>query len=115
MGKNIKNKPKYKYQIMIHWSPADSAYLAIVPELENCISHGETQRDALEMAEDAIEAYIQSLKKRGEEVPQPLAEKAFSGNIPLRIEPALHRKLAIEASFEHKSLNKLISEKLKSS
>jgi len=115
MEKKLQKKPKYKYQIMIHWSPEDSAYLAIVPELDGCITHGETQKEALEMAEDAIEAYIESLKKHGEESPQPLAEKSFSGNIPLRVEPALHRKLAIEASFKKKSLNKLITEKLKAS
>ncbi len=115
MEKKSKTKPKYKYQIMIHWSPEDSAYIAIVPELEGCITHGETQKEALEMAEDAIGAYIESLKKRDQEVPQPLAEKSFSGNIPLRVEPALHRKLAIEASFKNKSLNKLIAEKLKAS
>jgi predicted HicB family RNase H-like nuclease len=67
------------------------------------------------MAEDAIEAYIESLKKHGEEIPQPLAEKSFSGNIPLRVEPALHRKLAIEANFKNNRLNQLIAEKLKAS
>src|ERR1700733_9340873 len=91
-----KQKQKYKYQIVIHWSPEDNAYLAKVPELEGCITHGETQREALAMAEDAIEAYIESMKKHDEKIPEPLVEKSFSGKIPLRIEPALHRKLAIE-------------------
>ena len=46
MEKKSKTKPKYKYQIMIHWSPEDSVYLAIAPELEDCITHGETQKKA---------------------------------------------------------------------
>ena len=109
----MKKRLKYKYQIVIHWSPEDNSYLAKVPELEGCITHGDTQQEALAMAEDAIEAYIASLTKHREKIPKPLADKSFSGNIPLRIEPALHRRLAIQASIEDKSLNRLIEDRLK--
>ena len=102
-----------KYRLEFNWSPEDNVYVVRVPELEGCITHGETPEEALTMAEQAIEAYIASLQKHGEKIPAPLADKSFSGKIPLRIDRALHRKLAIEASIEDTSLNKLIEEKLK--
>jgi len=108
-----KKEFKYKYRFEFNWSPEDNAYVVRVPELEGCVTHGDTPEEALAMAEDAIEAYLESLKKHGEKIPQPLAEKTFSGKIPLRIDPSLHRTLAIQASIEDKSLNRLIEEKLK--
>ncbi|MBI4041844.1 MAG: toxin-antitoxin system HicB family antitoxin [Deltaproteobacteria bacterium] len=45
--------------------------------------------------------------------PKPLAQQNFSGKIPLRIDPNLHRDLAIKAKIEGVSLNKLIEAELK--
>jgi predicted HicB family RNase H-like nuclease len=44
--------------------------------------------------------------------PEPLAQKQYSGKFQVRITPALHRKLAIEAAEEKVSLNRYISYKL---
>ena len=108
-----KGHGNFKYRLELNWSPEDKVFIARVPELEGCITHGDSYEEALAMAEEAIEAYIESLRKHGERIPEPLANKSFSGKIPLRIEPSLHRRLAIEASIEDTSLNKLIERKLK--
>jgi predicted RNase H-like HicB family nuclease len=47
---------------------ARGGYTVIVPSLQGCITHGDTIEDALQMAEDAIRAYIASMKKHGEAV-----------------------------------------------
>lgn len=103
----------FKYKIEINWSPEDEAYLVRVPELPGCVTHGETPEHALQMAHEIIEGFIESLKRRGLPVPKPLAESKFSGKIPLRIEPTLHRDLASRANIEGVSLNKLIESRLK--
>ena len=41
----------------------------IVPSLPGCVSYGETLEEAKEMIQDAIKAYISSLKKHGEPIP----------------------------------------------
>ncbi|MHC1594746.1 MAG: type II toxin-antitoxin system HicB family antitoxin [Methanotrichaceae archaeon] len=41
----------------------------IVPTLPGCVTFGETIDEAIEMAKEAIEAYVESLVARGEEVP----------------------------------------------
>jgi predicted HicB family RNase H-like nuclease len=42
---------------------------------------------------------------RGKEMPQPLGKKAFSGKFVLRVEPAIHRRLAAKGLAAGKSLN----------
>ena len=46
-----------------------SGYIAVVPALPGCISHGRTKEEAVENAESAIRAYIKVLKKKKEKVP----------------------------------------------
>ena len=36
-----------KYEIILYWSNADGAFVAEVPELPDCIAHGDTQEAAL--------------------------------------------------------------------
>ena len=56
---------------------------------------------------ESVDDYLQFCKERGEE-----SEKPFSGRLVLRMEPKLHRALAVAARREKKSLNSLIVEKL---
>ncbi|MGZ3687305.1 MAG: type II toxin-antitoxin system HicB family antitoxin [Bdellovibrionota bacterium] len=108
-----KAKADLKYRIEINWSAEDEAYIVRVPELPGCITHGDTPEQALKMAHVAVEGYLETLKRRGLPVPKPLAERKFTGKIPLRIDPVLHRDLASKATIEGVSLNKLIETKLK--
>jgi len=47
----------------------EGCYSAIVPTLPGCVTFGETIDEAIEMAKEAIEAYVESLVARGEEIP----------------------------------------------
>lgn len=42
----------------------------IVPALPGCVTFGETIDEALSMAKEAIEGYIETLNKLGKEVPR---------------------------------------------
>ena len=108
-----KKKHDFKYQLEITWSEEDKAYVVNVPELQGCMTHGETVDEALKNANEAIEAYIESLEARGIPIPTPLSEKKFSGKIPLRVDPTLHRNLMTKAKIAKMSLNKFIEIKLK--
>jgi predicted RNase H-like HicB family nuclease len=44
-------------------------FTVTVPTLPGCVTYGRTLSEAKTMAKDAISAYIDSLKKRGEPVP----------------------------------------------
>ena len=43
--------------------------MVIVPSLPGCVSYGDTIEEAIEMAKDAIAAYLESLRQSGEEIP----------------------------------------------
>lgn len=106
-------KEPIKYKVDISWSDEDRCYVARVPELPGCMTDGETLEEAALHAQDAIQSYLESLDEQGKPLPKPIASKRFSGKIPLRIDPELHRDLAIRAHAGGESLNKFIEKKLK--
>lgn len=57
--------------------------------------------------EESVDDYLEFCKERGEEAEQP-----FSGNLVIRINPALHRELSLKAKKAGKSLNNLIEQAL---
>ena len=52
------------------------------------------------------------MRANDEAVPEPLAERKYSGNFQTRIPSELHRQLAIEAAEVGVSLNRLVSLRL---
>jgi antitoxin HicB len=47
----------------------EGGYTVIVPALPGCVTFGETVEEAIAMAKEAIEGYIETLKDLGKEVP----------------------------------------------
>jgi predicted HicB family RNase H-like nuclease len=45
------------------------------------------------------------MEAQGEAVPQPLAERSFSGKLNLRLGPELHRRVALDAAEAGMSIN----------
>lgn len=101
---------KHKYLINIFWDDHDNIYVAQVPELPGCSTHGNSIKEAASHAEDAIASWIEGAKKIGKTIPEPLTTKEFSGKFNLRIKPHLHRKISLRAKAQGKSLNGLIEE-----
>jgi predicted RNase H-like HicB family nuclease len=60
------------FPIAIHKDP-DSDYGVTVPDLPGCFSAGSTVDEAMLMAREAIELYIETLIEDGREVPEPSA------------------------------------------
>lgn len=59
------------YRVDIRWSPEDDCYVATVPELPGCSAHGDTQAEAVQEAQTAIELWLETAKEMGREVPAP--------------------------------------------
>ena len=57
-----------RYKILLRKEP-ECGYTVIVPSLPGCITYGDTIEEAIDMAKEAIELYIESLKAHKEEVP----------------------------------------------
>jgi predicted RNase H-like HicB family nuclease len=44
--------------------------MVIVPSLPGCVTYGDTIEEAIEMAKEAIDPYIESLEEHGEGIQQ---------------------------------------------
>jgi len=56
------------YKVLLRKEP-EGGYTVIVPSLRGCVTYGDTIEEAMKMAKEAIELYIESLKEHGEEIP----------------------------------------------
>jgi antitoxin HicB len=58
-----------KYRIAIKKDPEEDVYNVSVPALPGCHTFGRTIEEAIDMAKEAIEAYIETFIDLGKEVP----------------------------------------------
>jgi len=63
-----------KYRIIIE-QDADGMFIVKCPALPGCLSQGKTREEAIGNIKDAIEGYIESLKKHNEPVPPSINEE----------------------------------------
>lgn len=49
----------------------DGMYVAVCPDLPGCVSQGRTRAEALANITEAVQGYLESLRKHGEPLPQP--------------------------------------------
>ncbi len=47
----------------------EGSYTATVPTLPGCITYGETIEQAVSMAKEAIELYVEHMQEKGERIP----------------------------------------------
>ncbi|MBR1514117.1 MAG: type II toxin-antitoxin system HicB family antitoxin [Bacteroidales bacterium] len=59
----------------------EGGYTVFVPSLPGCITYGETVDEAIEMAKEAIELYIEELQDRGDYVPDDSNMLEYSLNL----------------------------------
>ena len=70
------------YRIFLREEP-EGGYTVSVPTLPGCISYGENIAEAIVMAREAIELYIESLLAHGEEVPNEAGTLEYTITVPV--------------------------------
>lgn len=63
-----------KYRVIIE-QDEDGVFVAEAPSLPGCISQGTTRQEALTNIHEAIQAYLESLKKHNDPVPLPITQE----------------------------------------
>lgn len=71
------------YNIILKPEP-EGGYTVIVPSLPGCVTYGQDLEEAKEMAQDAIQVYIASLKKHKEPIPSDNVNFIASVTLPQR-------------------------------
>lgn len=106
---NAANTLEYKgYLGVIEYDDEAGIFHGEVINLRDVITfQGACVAELRSALQDSVEDYLAFCAERGEP-----PEKPFSGNLPLRIDPDLHRKIYVKARQEGKSINRWISEAL---
>lgn len=70
----------YTYKIHLH-KDSEGGFMVSVPALPGCFTQGDDLDDAIAMAKEAIELYIEELKERGETIPDDSDTIEYSLNL----------------------------------
>lgn len=107
MAKNI---DRYTYRVT--WSEEDQDHVGLCVEFPGLSWLETTPEKALKGIINLVHECISNMISDGEEIPQPISLKKFSGKFMVRVPPEIHRHLSIQAAEAGVSLNRLISSKL---
>lgn len=103
---------KYTYQVA--WSEEDQEFVATVAEFPSLSWLDPNRQEAEAGLLELVAEVVEDMQESGEEIPQPLGARSYSGKFNVRTSPALHRQLVISAKQQGVSLNALINQKLAS-
>jgi len=94
-----------RYAKFVEWSDEDKCFVGRCPELMLGGVHGNDEAKVYSELCLAVEEMVELVHAGGHEMPPPLGKKAFSGKFVLRVDPAIHRRLAAKALAAGESLN----------
>lgn len=101
-----------RYTYRVTWSEEDQEYIAMCTEFPSLSWLEETQEEALSGIRHLVKECLSDMEKNGEEAPEPITTKKYSGKFMVRVLPEIHRHLAMEAAEAGVSLNRLIASRL---
>lgn len=104
------NDDRYTYRVT--WSEEDQEYVGLCAEFASLSWLASSYEEALGGIRAVVKEVVADLKTQGEEVPEPIACKSYSGKFMIRVPPDVHRDLALQAAESGISLNRLASSKL---
>ena len=94
-----------RYAKFVEWSDEDQCFIGRCPGLFEGGVHGDDEAKVYKELCDTVEEWIELLHKDGVLLPNVTAGKPYSGKFVLRVYPALHRRLALNARAMGESLN----------
>lgn len=100
------------YTYRVTWSVEDNKYVGLCSEFPSLSWLALDQESALNGIRKVVAEVVVDMQTNGEEIPEPIAAKKFSGRFMVRIPPELHKELALQALEAGISLNRLASDKL---
>lgn len=108
--KGIEYYMQLPYSILLHQveDEGEKYWIAEIPELPGCKSHGSTVEEAVKSVEEAKKDWITDSLEEREEIPIPVERDRYRGRILVRMSRSLHHALSSMAESEKLSLNQLI-------
>jgi len=104
------NLDHYTYRLT--WSPDDSEHVGLCAEFPSLSWLATSPEQALAGIRSLVAEVVADLQQSGEPIPDPIAERKYSGEFRVRIPPEVHRALVLQAVEQGVSLNRIASAKL---
>ena len=102
------------YTYRVTWSEDDREYVGLCAEFPGLSWLSKTPEAALRGIRKVVADVVRDMRENAESVPEPIANRRYSGKFVVRVTPDTHRALAIQSAESGVSLNRLISAKLSS-
>ena len=93
---------------VVEWSEEDGCFIGSAPPLVGQCCHGDTEEEVYRQLAVIVPDVIETYERRGFALPKPTANKSYSGKFIVRMNPEVHRAVAIRAMLERRSLNSYI-------
>ena len=100
------------YTYRVTWSTDDDEYVGLCAEFPSLSWLARTPESALKGIRKVVAEVINDMEKSGEPIPEPIANRHYSGKFVVRVTPETHRLLAIQSAETGVSLNRLVSAKV---
>jgi len=106
------NTMTYKdFAARVEYSEEDGCFVGHIAGIRDVIGfHGESVSELRAAFEEAVDDYLKTCKKLGQEPNHP-----YSGQFRLRLDPGLHARAAMVAESHGKSLNAWVSDVIEKS
>jgi predicted HicB family RNase H-like nuclease len=101
-----------RYTYRVTWSEEDQEYVGLCAEFPSLSWLAATPEAALKGIRRIVADVVNDMRENGEEPPDPIASRRYSGKFMVRVPPEVHRDLALKAAEAGVSLNRLASAKL---
>ncbi|MEO8426989.1 MAG: toxin-antitoxin system HicB family antitoxin [Verrucomicrobiota bacterium] len=101
-----------QYTKIVEWSEEDGCFFGSAPPIIGPCCQGHDEARVYAELCQIVEEWIEVLETDRQPLPESLSGKKFSGKFVLRLEPALHRRLAAKALAAGESLNSFCVKKL---
>ncbi|HDZ07859.1 type II toxin-antitoxin system HicB family antitoxin [Pseudohongiella sp.] len=101
-----------RYTYRVTWSEEYQEHVGLCIEFPSLSWLAENPEKAFKGIRQLVHECVSDMNENGEDIPEPLSAKNYSGKFMVRVPPETHRMLAIEAAESGVSLNRLVSSKL---
>ena len=100
------------YTYRVTWSPEDEEYVGLCAESPSLSYLSPNQEDAFSGIRTLVSDSVADMRTNNETPPEPFANRTYNGKFMVRVPPSTHRALAMQATQEGISLNRLVGAKL---
>lgn len=101
-----------QYPKFVEWSAEDRCFVGRCPLLFSGGVHGDDEVEVYARVCEAAEGWVKILHEDGTPLPESKSSDAYSGKFMVRIDPALHQRLALKAVSTGESLNQFVARTL---